>query len=233
MPDTSKQHQVYQLIFLAAAVCLNLPPVVLGIMGCLEWCAYFGSWLAANAAFSTMNCVAALYIFKEMRKLEAEEDETSPAARNAPNSTQQSPIDHSSPVVTEQGSAQVDNTLQQLQDSEQTQQEQQRKCCLCFVHTSHSKHFRHLIRYDGYVSTYCIFVIFWLFWLSDGAERINHMGKADTEDLENCSGFHEDYVLYSFSMGYAYLVIVVASLAMLHLPERKARGSEGKVVIDA
>mmetsp|Transcript_12590 Transcript_12590/g.30063 ORF Transcript_12590/g.30063 Transcript_12590/m.30063 type:complete len:238 (+) Transcript_12590:48-761(+) len=237
MSDTSKRHHVYQILFLVAAICLNLPPVALGIMGCSEWCEYFASWLAANAALSITNAVAALYIIQRIRKAEAPVNEIASAARTLQNSTHRSrPQDQSSPANIEQGSVQVDNTLQQSQNSDQIQQvhrEQQRKCCLCFVHTFHSKHLRHLIRYDFFVSTYCIFFIFWLFWLADGVERISDIDKADAEDLESCSGFHEDYVLYSFSMGFVYLAITVASLAMLHLPEQKTRDVEEKSVIDA
>ncbi|CAJ1930801.1 unnamed protein product [Cylindrotheca closterium] len=240
MPDTSKRHNVYQFLFLVAAICLNLPPVALGIMGCMEWCGYFASWLAANAALSATNAIAALYIIQRMRKAEAAGNEIASTAIDSQNSdSNQSPADELPAAnIEQQGSApQVDNTLEQLHNSDQSQQinqeEQQGTCCLCFVHTSHSTHLRHLIRYDGFVSTYCIFVIFWLFWLSDGVERVIHIDKADADDLENCSLFHEHNVLYSFCIGFVYLAITISSLALLHLPERKTRGTEEKAVVDA
>ena len=225
-----------KVLFLVAALCLNLPPAVLGILGCLEWCRHFASWLAANAALSMTNAVAALYTIKEIRKAEVSENEIVLAASNVENSANRLSLDHSAVVTastTDQGSPQVDNTQEEMQDSDEVQPVLQRKCCLCFVHTSHSKHLRHLVRYDCYVSTYCIFYIFWIFWLSDGVERFVHVDEVDAEAFEYCSGFHEDYVLYSFSIGFAYLAMTIGTVFMIHLPETTEDETEDKSMVDA
>ena len=230
MIERSKRHFVYQILFLLSAICLNLPPVVLGILGVFEWCRYFASWLAANAALTLANAIAAVYIIIKLQKAEASENETT--RNNLQNSSSQPPTDPSAEPTIEQGSSQVDNAQQHSDDSDQAPRIQP-NCCLCFAHTSHSKHLRHLIRYDCLVSTYCIFVIFWVFWLADGVERFVHLDETAADDLENCAEIHESYVLYSFCMGYGYLAIVIASMLMVHLPERQKQRIGEKSAVEA
>jgi hypothetical protein len=223
MQPQSQYERFFHRLFVVISICLNLPALVVSVMGCLPWCDYFSLWLAANAALTAVNMLAAIYgVYRVQQASVLEEPPERPTGRqnNCKTCNNKSPRKDDGPnqiidSPTDDESAKKQSSIVDCAEHHRTKT---RRCCKILEHTPQSDRIRRLLRYDKLVSTYCVFFLFWVFWLSDGVERSEDINKADEELLENCSEDHEDHVQLSFILGFAYVACVVFSVIATFLP---------------
>jgi hypothetical protein len=225
MQPLSRYERFTYGLFVVMSICLNLPALVVSLMGLFPWCDYFSGWLASNAALTAVNMLAAIYVVCRVQQTSVLEEpperlagrqnngktfnNKSPGKDDGPNQIMDSPKEDES-----------EKKQSSIVDCAEHHRTKTRRCCKILEHTPQSDRIRRLLRYDKLLSTYCVFFLFWVFWLSDGVERSADISKADEELLENCSEDHEDHVQLSFILGFAYVACVVFSVIATFLPAK-------------
>jgi hypothetical protein len=203
----SRYEHICHPLFLVMSGALNVPPLVFGIIGFVDWCSYFSGWLLGNAALCGLNLVMCIFSVYKIRKTTIRILGSFSRSGDVPSVDVGA--DHKSDSETDENSNTNDVPNLPLVP-------RKRGCCSQLSHyrTPSSERIRHLICYDGIITTYAIIFLVWIFWLSEGLQRIRQVDSAQeerAEDFDGCFSYHERYIKTSLVCGFAYFGFVVAA----------------------
>lgn len=220
MPSQSMHERLFYSLFIVVSTGLNLPALVVGVMGSRPWCDYFSGWLASNAGLAAANMLAAIYaVYRLLQSPVPDETRRKPVGSQGQQDHHKSTKKGGERDETPDASKDDESAVDENSGEQNTAHDSiaSRRCCKIFQHTPISDRIRRLIRYDKLMSTYCVSFLFWIFWLSDGVERSEDIDRADPELLQRCSADHEDHVQLSFILGYIYVVCLLLSVVATFL----------------
>ena len=206
---TQTQYEIFCHPFLiAVAGGLNLPPILFGILGYVDYCSNFSAWLVSNASLGFMNILGALYFVYQIRKSYKPAYPGSSDESNCSEEGYQNDLD---------GGGDNDPVPDEEEDfshrhGDNKGHERSFLYRLLRRRTTSSDRIRHLICYDGFMATYAILFLFWVAWLSEGTQRLNSFESATDDDREGCIEFHERYMRTSTICGFCYAGCVVVSM---------------------
>lgn len=209
MTNLTKYEYFCHPLYLIISGGLNLPPLIFGVLGFVDWCNYYSNWLVGNAALTGLNLIAATYCVYRIRKV----------ARPTPGPPILDEEDGGDGGEKGSSDTESNSNLETNENAELTASAPCKSGCfsrLIHLRTTSSDRIRHLVCYDGIITTYAILFLFWVFWLSEGAQRVVQADEAADEQFEGCMVYHERYMKTSLVCGFTYFgFVVIAGLASL------------------
>lgn len=228
----SKYELICHPLFLIVSGAFNVPPVVLGILGVVEWCTFFSNWLLWNVVLAALNMVMSIYcVYKIRRATRISPGETvdDHGQSNAGDGIEE---EIETPTITMNkgdDASETDSNSNTNNDLPNITPVSQKKGCfsrLVHYRTPANDRIRYLICYDGITTTYSIVFLVWIFWLSEGLQRITQADAAriqDEEDFDGCFTLHDRYMMTSLVCGFAFFGFVIAAgTASICNPDRSS-----------